>query len=118
MPLLGIELAMDGTRVVTSPEIRDIEGCISNAVIAMIEGASGMERVDKDLMSLLHLPSKILLNLDNDDELVADVDGMLLHGLDAIKDAVAEAMQPVLQLTANMRSIYNENRCHDNGCRF
>jgi dynein heavy chain len=100
MPLLGIELAMDGTRVVTSPEIRDIEGCISNAVIAMIEGASGMERVDKDLMSLLHLPSKILLNLDNDDELVADVDGMLLHGLDAIKDAVAEAMQPVLQLTA------------------
>lgn len=90
--LIKTSLIVGSEKVELSPSVEEIEKSFLDCVDRMTTVARSLVTVDCDLMSLLHLPPRIILNLQNNSPTTIVVDEMTKKAKASISANVAAAM--------------------------
>jgi len=89
--LLQTKLVVTESSVELSPSPAEIEASLLSNVDKMVESIRSLTTVDADLMSLLHLPPRIVLNIQNSADTTKLVDAVINSAREFIKERVALA---------------------------
>ncbi|GMH99793.1 hypothetical protein TrVE_jg2105 [Triparma verrucosa] len=90
--LLKTSVVVGPELVELSPSANQIEKAFIDCIDRMVKVARGLVTVDCDLMSLLHLPPRIILDLQNSSPTTIVVDEMIKAAKESIKMNVTAAM--------------------------
>jgi dynein heavy chain len=97
-PLFQVELKVMNGRVVCEPSSSDIQTAFLQAIDKMVLALREITSVDKDTMNLLMLKTRVLLNINDHDNLFADLDDKIKKTKAFIQTRVAAAMKRPMAL--------------------
>jgi len=94
-PLIQTALVVSDSCIELSPSPAEIEASLIACVDRMLSFVRSLTSIDSDLMSLLHLPSRVIFNVDANDPTAAVADELIKHCKEYIKEKVAAStVQP------------------------
>jgi dynein heavy chain len=103
-PLFKCQLKVDEERIALEPSPEELELAFTQAVDRMVSTLKSITSFDKDVMSLLHLESKVLLNIGAGDPLYADVDAAVRD----IKKSIGNRVHSAMKRAKTLASLYEK----------
>ena len=103
-PLFSISLVVSNGVVELEPSPLTLEEEFIGSIGKMMEEIRLVTSIDKEVMSLLTLDSRVLYNIGVGDELCADVDAVVEKTKSVVRERISKAMERPMELVA----LFNE----------
>jgi len=95
-PLFHVSIVVGESGIAIEPSISDIQSAFVDAINKMVASLKSVTSVDNDVMSLLNLEVRTLLNIGAGDPLYADLDSLIRKAKSEISKNIEKAMvQPM-----------------------
>ena len=94
-PLFMSELKIYEGSVVLEPDADDVLAVFMTAIDRLVYNLRSVTSIDRDVMSLIQLEPKVLLNIGQGNPLLADLDSIIKRTREGIASAVSRAMQVI-----------------------
>ena len=92
-PLFYTELKLIENKVVLEPSIDDFITVFISSIDRIVSNIKSVTSIDKDIMSLLQLDSKVILNIGSGNPLYADLDNYIKTTKSSITNAISKAFK-------------------------